>query len=337
MFAVATFCNAYAVTYYTVANGAWSGSIWATCSTCTGSTLPVLNDGDILVIDDRVTIASSTVTIAARITIELTTDASPNTTTSPAKLIFTTGGKLVLSNSQSSVILINLTANSTNDPIIDGSGAGASNIISIGGTNYWQANNGDLQGTGTLQPGATLPVKLNSLHGELENGQIVITWVTSLEHAFSHFNILHSADGLFYEVVDLMPGAGLNVSGILNNYRYTHDQPMMGFNYYRLQAVDLDGRYETFGPIAIKVEQTQKFVVYPNPIYNHTIRFKRNFQPSEADCLTIFDQVGHLIKTVAMNSIEDEIILDEGFEAGIYYLNYISEGYDEVVRIIVDN
>src|SRR5687768_6553218 len=89
-----------ATTYYSVADGGWTSNIWSSgCSTCTpGSALPTLVDGDIIIIDDQVTISSGTVTIAASVKIILRTDFFPNTTLSPAKLIFTGGGKLNLGN-----------------------------------------------------------------------------------------------------------------------------------------------------------------------------------------------------------------------------------------------
>ncbi|HMG88613.1 MAG TPA: hypothetical protein VK589_01100, partial [Chryseolinea sp.] len=124
--------TAKATTYYSVGNLQWNGSgTWSSvCSTCAGSTLPTLVDGDIIVIDDQVQILSGLVTVTAVITIVVRTDVSPNTTTIPAKLKFTSGGKIALP-AGSVIRLENWTGNPANDPQIDGTGSGASNQIDI--------------------------------------------------------------------------------------------------------------------------------------------------------------------------------------------------------------
>ena len=323
----------YSTTYYTVANGAWSGSIWGTCSTCTAGTLPALNDGDVLVIDDRVTIASTTITITARIRIELTTDDSPNTSTTPAKLIFSTGGKLALG-AGSSVVLINLTEDD-DDPIIDGSGAGGSNTITIGGTEYWRASDGDRQGTGTLQPDSTLPVKIALFEGKKAGDDVLVTWITSMESGFSHFNLLHSTNGISYELVASLPGRGIDISGIEKAYSILHDQSVLGLNYYRLQAVDLDGQSEYFGPIAVRRTGEKQMTIYPNPTSGNRLKIKRNFDSSEHDLIVVMNQFGQHIFSTFAGYIEDELTLNGELAPGMYIVKYVGEGFESVSNVIV--
>src|SRR5688572_6014991 len=109
--------SATATTYYSVANGDWTAAIWSSAgSTGSGSTLPALVAGDIIIIDDQVTISSGTLTITPTVTVIVRTDVSPATSTNPAKLIFTSGGKLALSSSSSTVVLENVTGNAANNP-----------------------------------------------------------------------------------------------------------------------------------------------------------------------------------------------------------------------------
>ncbi|MCZ8355035.1 MAG: hypothetical protein O9340_09890 [Cyclobacteriaceae bacterium] len=150
----------HGATYYSVSNGNWTGSIWnSSTTTGTGSPLPTLVDGDEIIIDDQVTISSGTINISANIKIFIRTTSTSN----PAKLIFVTGGKLVLSNSSSTIKLENTTGNASFNPQIDGSGSGSSNQITIGSNEVWRASNGDIQGIGTLTTNSNngvLPVEL---------------------------------------------------------------------------------------------------------------------------------------------------------------------------------
>ena len=86
-FLTMTQTDAGATTYYSVANGNWTSTIWSTVSSTTlpGIALPTLVDGDIIIIDNQVTISSGILTIDAIVTIILRTDYSPNTSPNPAK------------------------------------------------------------------------------------------------------------------------------------------------------------------------------------------------------------------------------------------------------------
>ena len=102
--------DASATTYYSVSDGLWTSTIWSTVNSTTlpGIALPTLVDGDIIIVDNQVIISSGTVTIAARVKLIIRTDFSPKTPLNPAKLIFSSGGKLDLDNPGSSVVLENV-------------------------------------------------------------------------------------------------------------------------------------------------------------------------------------------------------------------------------------
>src|SRR5688572_3405505 len=83
--------SASATTYYSVSDGDWNSDIWSSVSTeLPGSFLPTLVAGDIIIIDNQVTISGGFVTITPAVTVIIRTDFS--TPVTPAKLIFATGG-----------------------------------------------------------------------------------------------------------------------------------------------------------------------------------------------------------------------------------------------------
>ena len=238
-----------ATTYYSVANGNWTGAIWSSAgSTGAGSTLPTLVAGDIIVIDDQVTISSGTLTITPTVTVVVRTDVSPATSTNPAKLIFTSGGKLALSSSSSTVVLENLTGNAANNPQLDGTGSGGSNQISVGGVEYWRASDGDVIGVGTLQPDGTLPITLISFVATEAGNSIELKWVTAMEKNFSHFELEKSTGNLNFVPIARIEGKG----GLeaITSYIYLDTLPQSGKNYYRLKSVDYDLTFE-YSPVVV--------------------------------------------------------------------------------------
>jgi hypothetical protein len=321
-----------ATIYYSVGDGGWTGSIWSSsCSTCTpGTALPTLVDGDIIIIDDQVTISSGAVTIAPSITVIIRTDLSPNTATNPAKLIFTNGGKLALTSSSSKVKLENLTGNTANNPVIDGTQTGGSNQISIGGIEYWRGSNGDVKGVGTLQPGGALPITLISFTAMDVEHSIHLKWVTAMERNFSHFELEKSNGNLnFIPIARIEGKGGLEV---ITAYNYLDSLPQSGKNYYRLKSVDYDHTFE-YSPVVVAHSKTEKqIVVFPNPTAEGNISVRTNFSPQEGDRIEIYNSLG--LKLQEFNIIEYENVLpfNDTIKQGSYLLRYVSPTHSQVVR-----
>jgi len=127
------------------------------------------------------------------------------------------------------------------------------------GTNQW----GDMPAQGTFAAGATnsvtnvvvpsavlfrswalsdlanpLPVELVRFAGACTGSTVELRWATGSENGNSHFLIQHSADGVEFQDIGRVEGAG--TSHTLTEYAF--DAPRTeGLGYYRLLQVDLDG------------------------------------------------------------------------------------------------
>jgi hypothetical protein len=321
-----------ATTYYSVANGSWGGSIWSSvCSTCAGGTLPALAANDVIIIDNQVTISSGTQTIIPTVTIIIRTDFSPNTSTNPAALIFSNGGKLVLTSSGSKVVLENVTGNSANDPRIDGSGNGGSNIIEIGSVEYWRASDGDISGVGTLQPNGTLPITLTGLQASQAGQIITLTWSTASEENFDRFIIEHATDGLHFDSIGFVSGAG-NSKQFLN-YTFDDSNPILGKNYYRLKSVDFDLAFEYSDVVLADFNGERTVSVYPNPTKGNAINIRTNFTPAAGDRVELYDNLGLKIGEYLVNNVAIALQFQSTLKRGSYLLRYVSTDFKQVIRI----
>lgn len=140
--------------------------------------------------------------------------------------------------------------NSANTYVCDGAGAP---------NNYRLIEAGDLAGS------IVLPVELVSFKGKLNNGKVILDWVTSTELSNDYFSIEYSYDGKSFDPIGKVKGAG--DSQVEHQYSFLHENPKSGINYYRFKQVDFDGTFE-YSEI-ISVELTVKSVSYrlfPNPI-----------------------------------------------------------------------
>jgi hypothetical protein len=323
--------SSFATTYYTTGNGAWTAAIWNAGNTNgTGSVLPTLLAGDILVIDNQVTIASGTVTINPAITINLTT-----TSATQAKLIFTTGGKLVLT-SASSVINLSRTSGSFPLPKIDGSGAGASNIIDIGGNQVWKASNGDISGVGQLNSSSNngaLPIELLYFSGIQSDNSVTLNWATASEENFDKFIIQRSADGKSFFPIAEIEGAGN--SKIKLTYDYTDQSPVAGESYYRLKSVDLDGKFEYSKVVFINSSGCKKLWANPNPGLGDAFNFSVNFDASGADRIILVNNQGKIVAEGNVADLQGRLEFNNSLSSGIYLLKYFANDTELVARIVV--
>lgn len=97
--------------------------------------------------------------------------------------------------------------------------------------------------TDCVIPSQSLPVDLTHFETSLsENGQVLISWSTSLEINNSHFEIQRSLDAIDWETIETVSGKGTYVGNTL--YSSTDLSPIESIVYYRLKQVDFDGTQE---------------------------------------------------------------------------------------------
>jgi Secretion system C-terminal sorting domain len=335
-FSIGFFCftQSKAATYYSVANGNWTGAIWSSsCTTCAGSTLPTLVAGDIVIIDDQVTISSGTLTISVAITINLVTNSA-----TIAKLIFTTGGKLALTNAASVINLSNTTGNASLNPVIDGTGSGGSNQIAIGGNEVWRASNGDIAGIGQLNQNSSsgsLPIELIAFSANRDNKFIVLNWSTASQLNFDYFSVQHSIDGLEWTELSQVQGAG--TTNEMLAYSFEHESPVIGKNYYRLKSVDFDLTYEYSPIVSVTVEMQKEFSVYPNPAVSaDVVMYESNFVPQENDMIAVYDVIGFKVAQVKLTSTKSTVGLSSSLKSGTYLIKCSSGNQVFTKRIVIE-
>ena len=103
-----------------------------------------------------------------------------------------------------------------------------------------------------------LPVELSQFEGDLYPLFNVIKWSTESENNSSHFDLESSEDGYVWKVIATKQATGNSNETI----RYSYiDNNLNSVVYYRLQQFDIDGKCETYGPIVITRDSTNKKIV----------------------------------------------------------------------------
>lgn len=99
-------------------------------------------------------------------------------------------------------------------------------------------------------PPSTLPIRLTNFSVDVKDYGIKLNWQTAQEVNNQYFELLKAEDKNEFKTIANVKGAGNSTSP--NSYSFTDFNPFTGINYYQLKQVDIDGKSETFNPIAVK-------------------------------------------------------------------------------------
>jgi hypothetical protein len=108
--------------------------------------------------------------------------------------------------------------------------------------------------------GCTAPVELLSFTAERAPQNIILRWSTASEANFSHFIIEKSTDGINFEPIGTIQGAGNSSHQI--DYSFIDNSISQGFVYYRLKQVDLDGTSKYSAISSVNVDTTSSVLFY---------------------------------------------------------------------------
>jgi hypothetical protein len=167
----------------------------------------------------------------------------------------------------------------------------------------------------------TLPVNLLFFEGKLVNDEVQLQWSTAQEFNSDHFDIERSEDGRQFSTIAKLPAKGN--SNTTSQYNYTDAASFNSVMYYRLKQVDLDGKTNFSGIVAISKKSVNSLVsVYPNPgVGPYHIRFMSEAVTNAN--LQVMDKKGNLVLNRSMQTKKglNEWKVDLGWlPAGNYYL-----------------
>ena len=168
-----------------------------------------------------------------------------------------------------------------------------------------------------------LPISLLSFDAELIDNEVELTWTTLSETNNDFFTVQRSSDGIDFEIVTYVGGAG-NSNQALYYSTVDHD-PYYGVSYYRFKQTDYDGQFTYSDVVAVNylTEDDYKFAVYPVPSDgNFFVDIKGN--KDDEMLVVILDQLGkeHYSKVHALNSNGHVLAIDakSKLASGVYFV-----------------
>lgn len=173
-----------------------------------------------------------------------------------------------------------------------------------------------------------LPVELTNFDVQkLGDDQSLIFWQTVSELDNDYFAVERSADGLKFQEIGRVQGAGTTTETL--NYEFVDKKPIQGNNYYRLRQVDLDGAF-TYSEIkALYFSDVPKFgiSIFPNPATNLiNIRLGDDIEGDRVD-VEMYNNVGQMVTSRRLSAESGgAIIQTSSYPSGVYIVVAKSNG-----------
>lgn len=167
----------------------------------------------------------------------------------------------------------------------------------------------------------TLPLEFISINSQTTGKDVNVSWTTANEVNTASFQVERSSDGISWRSVGTVPS--VNQPGT-QHYSYTDKNPPAGVLYYRVKAIDRDGKAQ-YSQITVVGRVDAKFSFYPNPVINTLVV---NYPPvSAAGTLEIISADGRVLKTVQLIKGSASTLLNTQFlAAGFYFLRFNNGG-----------
>jgi hypothetical protein len=182
-----------------------------------------------------------------------------------------------------------------------------------------------------------LPIQLTDFNVNCNNGEAVITWTTQSEINNAYFTIQRSTDGVNYDNVARVNGAGNSTTPI--NYTATDADPLPGTSYYRLTQTDYDGNTNEFSPIAFTGCQISGVTIGAfRSMSNNYITVRINAPEADNYDISLVSTLGQVVinKTKGLPSGYNEFTLDPGkLTWGVYLLNIHSNNSVYTKKLIL--
>lgn len=176
--------------------------------------------------------------------------------------------------------------------------------------------------TYTVFWGNPLPVTFIGFDVYKNAGTSVLKWITASEQNNKGFEIQRSNDGLTWLAIGFV-----NTKSVSGNsseklsYSFNDNNPLAGTNYYRLQQIDFDGKYQYSDVRSLNFDNKKEIRIYPNPTQKEL--FIQGLTGSNT--ISVVNTTGQVLMQVVTKNNAQQTIDVSRFTKGIYFITVKGE------------
>ena len=161
----------------------------------------------------------------------------------------------------------------------------------------------------------------------------MLTWSTSQENNSKYFTVEKSSDGINYNFLGKLNGAGN--SSVNRNYQLPDHTPFNGTNFYRLSQTDMDGNAHNYGIKSVNYKVSSSFTA--NIVNNGQGQISvavKTAMPA-AIYLKVVDLLGKEILSESFSVNSGGAVKNLHLSPGVYIIVLINDGGDRISNKVV--
>jgi len=178
-----------------------------------------------------------------------------------------------------------------------------------------------------------LPIQLINFDGKAIEEYNHVFWETQSERENDYFTVEKSANGLDWEILGNVDGAGNSIAEL--HYSLNDYHPYFPITYYKLKQTDFNGVYVYSDIIALtRTNSGDLFsLIYPNPTKDK-FNFIYNGKKDSFE-LKIYNALGELIEQHSFDGKKNtEEVSLSAYSTGLYFVHFIQNQHTSIQKII---
>jgi hypothetical protein len=192
-----------------------------------------------------------------------------------------------------------------------------------------------------FRPQIALPVTVTEVKAYQQNNRVTVAWTVSNQTNLREYRVERSADGRNFSAIGSV--AARNTAAASINYQFDDARALSGWNYYRIQCVDNDGRFKYTTVVKVMMGKAAgSITVFPNPVEGSTMNLQLVNQPASRYTLRMLSTEGRVVMTQTLDhsggSAAKQIALPALLANGQYRVEVIGNEADRtVIPVVVNN
>ena len=185
----------------------------------------------------------------------------------------------------------------------------------------------------------SFPVEWSAFTATPVDEQVLLNWSTSSEQNNDYFTVERSADGLHFEALMNVPGAG--TSQTPQHYEAVDASPLPGRSYYRLRQTDFDGKVAYSDKVQVYFDLVHfRLTAFPNPTGGQEqLRIGYTLAEGGQARLDVFNAQGQLVYRGTETAFAGEntrTLKVHDWAQGVYQVRLTVDGRSQLIRVVVD-
>lgn len=164
------------------------------------------------------------------------------------------------------------------------------------------------------------PVTWTSFYLIPQEGSCKLVWSTADETNNAYFTVERSLDGINFETIATISGAGNR--DIASNYYYVDNAPVSGTSYYRITQHDFDGKFSSTAMKPYLSNGLIEITTYPNPFQNNTTLLVSGAD-TESYTYTLYSISGQFVEQ-GSGTVNQTQTVGEAVSKGMYMLTVVT-------------